>query len=120
MPQTTPRSLQPAALQRDAIRVHGKPIPDMGGRRQTKSDKVPEKSSFQLGNAQTPPEVPIKEGEPASQDSQIAQYEKAISALPGGSTLRDNLKTQMLALNVTLPPETRPGVRVDQATARLA
>ena len=26
----------------------------------------------------------------------------------------------MLALKVTLPPETRPGVRVDQATARLA
>ena len=26
----------------------------------------------------------------------------------------------MLALKVTLPPETRPGVRVDQTTARLA
>ena len=25
----------------------------------------------------------------------------------------------MMALKVTLPPETRPGVRVDQATARL-
>ena len=36
------------------------------------------------------------------------------------STLRDNLNAQMLALKVTLPPETRPGVRVDQATARLA
>ena len=31
---------------------------------------------------------------------------------------RDNLRAQM-ALKVTLPPETRPGVRVDQATARL-
>ena len=47
-----------------------------------KSDKMTDKSSFQLGNAQTPPEVLVKEGEPASQDSQIAQYEKAIAALP--------------------------------------
>ena len=53
-------------------------------------------------------------------DSQVAQYERATAALPEGCSLRDNLGTQMMALKVTLLPETQPGVRVDQATARLA
>ena len=63
---------------------------------------------------------PIKDEDNNAHDSHIAHYEKAIAALPEGSTLLDNLKTQMFALKVNLPQKTKPGVRVDQATARLA
>ena len=83
-----------------------------------KSDQGPEKTSLQAGKASPGPEVPVKDGD--TQDTQVAQHEKAIAALPEGCSLRDNLRAQMMALKVALPPETRPGVRVDQATARLA
>ena len=78
-----------------------------------------DKTSSQVGKSPVPAAIPSKDGDTSSHDAQIAHYEAAIAALPEGSTLRDNLKTQMLALQGTLPPETRPGVRVDQATACL-
>ena len=84
-----------------------------------KSDQGSDKTAHQAGKASPSPEVPVKDGDTNTQDSQVAHYERAIAALPEGCSLRDNLKAQMMALKVTLPPETRPGVRVDQATARL-
>ena len=82
-----------------------------------KSDEGSDKNAQQAGKASPSPEVPVKDGDTNTQDSQVAHYERALAALPEGCSLRDNLKTQMMALKVTLPPE--PGVRVDQATARL-
>ena len=62
-----------------------------------KSEHGSDKTAFQAGKASPVPEVPVKEGETHTQDSQAAQYEKTIAALSEGCSLRDNLKTQIVA-----------------------
>ena len=38
-----------------------------------KSEKMPDKTSFQVGKTPLAVEVPVKDGEPTHQDTQIAQ-----------------------------------------------
>ena len=115
-PQAAPVPIRPNAKEM-ALGSTMNPAPTWANMATPKSDKVPEKSALQASKAQPVTETPVKEGETSPPDSQIAHYKKATAALLEGGTLRDNLKAKMLALKVTLPPETRPGVRVDQATA---
>ena len=97
VPQATLGSLQPDGFQGDAIRVHGEPFPDMGGRSQTQVGQSAGQVLFSAGQGP---------------DTLRGSRQRRRADISG--------KAIDVALKVTLPPETRPGVRVDQATARLA
>ena len=114
-----PGPSNPVPLKETATGSTGHPHTTWADVAKGKSDQRSDKNMQQSGKALPSPEVPVKDGDTNTQDSQVAHYERAIAAPPEGCKLRDNLKAPMMALKVTLPPETRPGVRVDQATARL-
>ena len=85
-----------------------------------KPDQGPDKTATQAGKASPIQRSLSRKGTRQLRTPKWPHYEKAIAALFEGCSLKDNLRAQVMALKVTLPPETRPGVRVDQATARLA
>ena len=120
VPHHPPMSLKPNATPGDGIGFHGEPSHVVGQRGRTQSGQRATKNCFageqsyafqgdpRQGRGYEPsglPDNPLRKGYCCPLGRQHAQGQP---------------QTQMLALKVTLPPETRPGVRVDQATARLA
>ena len=108
-----PGPSNPVPLKEAATGSTGHPHATWADIAKAKPDQRSDKTVHQAGKASPSPEVPVKDGDTNTQDSQVAHYERAIAALSEGCSLRDNLKAQMMALKVTLPPETRPGVRVE-------